>query len=197
MQTLYRAVSRQEFDASRRYVRQSTPRAPSNVPYVVDNLWEWLRPAGAPSRRHAAYASPTPALALANASSAGSDRSEYVVCAVELEGDVRVAQLKVSDARHHPDLRRLQRLVLEVLGKDFHAASLPERCAVGPLFMPFMTKNDLQSLAHTAPDVQTIFDLAKDRSDFWATASAELDPESDGELFFELANGASYRLTPL
>lgn len=87
-------------------------RIPSNVPYVVDNLWEWLRPEDMPSRRHAIYASPTPELALANASAALAPGEIYVACRVIVApAHIRVAQLAVRDAREHPDIRTVSRWV--------------------------------------------------------------------------------------
>ena len=74
---LFRAIpSSQLVAAEKGFRRQSTIRVPSNVPYVVDNLWESLRPKNMPSRRHAIYASPTPELALQNASAQLADGDE-------------------------------------------------------------------------------------------------------------------------
>jgi len=60
---LFRATSESRIDEAQKYRRAGTIRIPSSVPYVVDNLWEWLRPVGMPSLRHAVYASPAPELA--------------------------------------------------------------------------------------------------------------------------------------
>jgi hypothetical protein len=38
--------------------RQTTRRPPGNIPYIVDNLWEWMRPDSFPCRRHSVFASP-------------------------------------------------------------------------------------------------------------------------------------------
>ncbi len=76
------------------YKRQTTLRIPSNFPYFVDNIWEWLRPAPMPSRRHAVYASPTPELALENASAPLAEGDRYVAYRVIVEShEIRVAQL--------------------------------------------------------------------------------------------------------
>lgn len=116
--------------------RQSTVRVPSNVPYVVDNLWESLRPKHMPSRRHAIYASPTVELALRNASAALRQGDEYVACRVIVDPDhIRVAHLQVKDAREHSDIR----LISQWVSKYGHAlAELPmaAKHKLAPLFMP-------------------------------------------------------------
>lgn len=54
---LFRAIPASRLaDAAIGIGRQSTVRVHSNVPYVVDNLWESLRPKKMPYRRHAIYA---------------------------------------------------------------------------------------------------------------------------------------------
>lgn len=88
----------------------TTSRAPGNVPYLIDNLWEWLRPADYASRRTAAFASPTTELAAAGASGSVQDAWGLELLdgqpAFQINGGKNPA-----DARHHEDIRRLQRLV--------------------------------------------------------------------------------------
>lgn len=196
---LYRAVARDNAPTpSTNHVRIETLRAPSNVPYLVDNLWEFLRPEHMPSRRHAAYASPTPELALANASSvAGADRSAYDAFEVKIQGKAKVAHLAVTDARYHNDIRQLPKAILDVLGKEFSALPLADRMAVGPLFMPYMRKADLLELAKGDARIQQCLDKAAQVSTFWSSAKVLPNPASAGELFFELDEGASYQLLAL
>lgn len=197
MQTLYRAVPIKNFDPTKVYRPHATARPPSNVPYVVDNLWEVLRPITMPSRRHAIYASPTPALALANASSGGADRSEYVVCTVNVDASrVRIAQLQCTDARDHGDVRRLQRMVIEELG-DLQALSFKDRCAIGPLFLPVLSAGDARQLTGMSAEIARVIAKATAISYFWASASNDVSPDSAGELFFELPEDGSYTLTPI
>jgi hypothetical protein len=85
---LYRAVPRENFNPDVIGRAHATRRVPSNVPFVVDNLWEYLRPEHLPSRRHAIYASPTPELALQNASVAGPLRDRYQACLLEVFREV-------------------------------------------------------------------------------------------------------------
>jgi hypothetical protein len=110
---LFRAIpSSRLADADKGFRGHSTIRIPSNAPYVVDNLWEFLRPKSMPSRRHAIYASPTPEFALQNASAALSDGDEYVACRVVVDPQkIRIAQLQVTDARYHSDIRLIGKWV--------------------------------------------------------------------------------------
>lgn len=193
---LFRAVPRANAPAAdTAHTKHTTLRAPSNVPYLVDNLWEALRPENMPSRRHAAYASPTPELALANASAiAGDDKNAYAVFEVSIKGNAKVAHLTVTDARYHPDIRQLPKAILDVLGKDFSALPLAERIAVAPLFMPYITKEDIAALACSTPLVQACLEKAQATSTFWKSARTTPCTKSAGELFFELGAGAVYYL---
>lgn len=196
---LYRAVPRQQASSiQEQHARAQTLRAPSNVPYLVDNLWEAFRPDNMPSRRHAVYASPTPELALANASSLPTvDRAAYTVFEVQMQGPATVAHLDISDARHHADVRLLPKLVLDILGRDFSLLPLQDRLAVAPLFMPYMRRDELLALARHNPRLQECLDKAEQVSTFWPNARPHPCADRDGELFFELAPGSTYRLVPI
>jgi len=174
--------------------RQSTVRVPSNVPYVVDNLWESLRPKHMPSRRHAIYASPTVELALRNASAALRQGDEYVACRVIVDPDhIRVAHLQVKDAREHSDIR----LISQWVSKYGHAlAELPmaAKHKLAPLFMPGLRRNELTDLWKADALVAELFTYVTQHSTFWSSASAVAQP-TDGELFFELLGATdTYRL---
>lgn len=196
---LFRAVPRiNEPSADTTHTKHTSLRAPSNVPYLVDNLWEHLRPSHMPSRRHAAYASPTPELALANASAiVGDEKNAYAVFEVSIKGQAKVAHLNVTDARYHDDIRQLPKAILNVLGEDFSALPLAERMAVAPLFMPYMKKEDILVLAASQPVVQACLDKALSVSTFWKSARTTPCATSTGELFFELADDAAYHLVAI
>ena len=93
---------------------RTTLRLPSNVPYVVDNLWEFLRPDHMPSRRYSIYASPTPELARQNCS--GSDQGQGLcVYRLVIQGEALLAQLPVKDAREHADVQLTRHTVQSVV----------------------------------------------------------------------------------
>lgn len=194
---LYRAIPSSRLEAASKGLgRQSTIRIPSNVPYIVDNLWEWLRPEGRPSRRHAIYASPTAELALANASGPLSEGECYIACRVVVDpNQIQVAHLTVSDAREHPDIRLIGRWV-SAHGQAFADLALAQKQLLAPLFMPGLCREELEILHHADSLIADICEYARQASTFWTSAQAEIGG-SDGELFFELQESATYCLEPL
>lgn len=181
-------------DVSKRHTRFNTRRLPSNIPYSIDNLWEFLRPANKPSRRHAVYASPSPELALANASAYTADTSEgYAAYALVFNHPPAFMQLSVTDARYHPDVKALQRIVHETLGAEFGALPLAQKLAVAPLFLPGVSADELRQAGLQCGLLQNILDQAGAASTFWDGKDV-LDPMSEGELFFELDEKNSYVL---
>ncbi len=86
-------------DVDRPLTTPANDRLPKHLPRYVDNLWEWRRPDGLPSRRACAFASPTPELALR------SGPTDGVVCRVRVRPPCRLVQLRGHpDARDHPDV---------------------------------------------------------------------------------------------
>lgn len=205
---LYRAAPRRNFDPNFLVGRRrTTSRIPSNVPFVVDNLWEYLRPDLLPSRRRAVYASPSPELALASASTDESFRESYVVCELEFfreslgarsvaEPLYRALQLTVPDASEHPDVFLLKKLALARLGAEFADLPLSEKLGAAALFLPGATPEDLNQAAQANPAVRAILSAATELSTFWSDVQ-EPSADKTGEVFFELLPGAAYRLKPL
>lgn len=191
---MYRAVPKDGFKAETLYTALPSRRTPSNVPYLVDNIWEWLRPSHAPSRRHAVYASPTPELALANASAAGIDPSLYIACELVFDGEgVKLAHLNVVDARQHKDISRLLRHVSSRHGADFSNLALAEKLAFAPLYLPAVSREELSAyFASSAAATKLSEELAL-MSTFWDDTSSTPE-DHNGELFFELPPGAVYQL---
>lgn len=194
---LFRAIPKSKLAKSAEsYRRQSTLRIPSNVPFVVDNLWEWLRPDSMPSRRHAIYASATPELALENASAPLVEGDYYVACRVVVDAkEIRMAQLHMSDARHHEDIRMISRW-LSRHSQEFTEIPLAERQALALLFTPGLRRNELEDLRKQNPLIQDLCAYVREQSTFWPTAFTQPNGTS-GELFFELIDFAFYRLEPL
>lgn len=168
--------------------RRATLRLPVNVPFIIDNLWEYLRPEHMPCRRHAVFASPSPALALA--SCAGTEKGRGLgVYEVVLTGDVKTAQLAVRDAKFHSDIARivgvLPRRIAELAP---HAAA---RQSVAMLFLPGALKDEWSALASASEVAAALISEMVSLSSFWHEARAEVSL-SDGEVFFELGEGSSY-----
>ena len=188
----YRAVKTltpAELDEVHRW--RPTMRLPTNVPYIVDNLWEYLRPAHMPCRRHAVYVSPSPELAIECAARPG-ERSKYTAYAVELVGAHTITQLDVADARYHPD-------VTSILGKvklkqtEWPRFPWATQLCLGMLFMPGCIKETWERVAREDAVAANFIEELRNESTFWTTAR---EPRRDcsGELFFELASKSHYRL---
>lgn len=193
---MYRAVPKASFVQDTVYSEQKTKRVPSNVPYIIDNLWELLRPEEFPSRRFSAYASPTPELALDNASAVGNIKDDYMVCEVIFSGSVKLAHLSVIDARHHADISILMRHVIKRLGVDFSNMSLADKITHAALFMPAVSKKELFSYFEESAEKKRFLWEIKGLSSFWFDAKREAQPHN-GELLFEVSNGLTYQLKPI
>jgi hypothetical protein len=115
------------------------PRPPINVPNIVDNLWEWARPAHYACRRYAAFASSSPELAQANGPAGG------VVCRVEFDGEARVCRLRgLPDARLHADCIALPILLYDHLGSHWLAAALAAKLSAGRLWLPCLAADEVE-----------------------------------------------------
>ncbi len=170
-----------------------TRRAPGNVPYVVDNLWEWSRPEGLPSRRHCVCASPSAALAqeLGGTSSGTVFRIKNLVRA-------KVAQIPQQDARYHPDATSLHKTLLKLLDPAWvgNNKNLDGMLAIAPLWMPCLPREDAEALFRNHRSLGEIEEALRAAIKFWGGAQVvSLDdpwPFPDGEIFFE---AASWELT--
>ncbi len=192
---LFRAVPRHRLPAALTWTgRQNGKRIPGNVPYVVDNVWEFLRPDTMPSRRHAIYASPTPELALENAN-ADDRQGGYVACYVRIQGGFKIAQLHVNDARHHQDVKAITRL-LQKHSSELTECPFESKQQIAPLFLPGITVAELQACLLQSPVLTCLFEQITPASVFWGGASNAISSHS-GELFFELDQEAEYRLDPV
>jgi hypothetical protein len=191
---IYRAVPASEVNAGLPVRRNPGRRLPGNVSYLADNLWEFARPAGMPSRRHAVYASPTPALALQNATAGGLRQDEYVACRLEFHHEPPVIQLTVSDARYHPDIRRLQQSVNNTLG-EWSAGDIGSKLALAPLFLPGVTREELAAAMAGDPLLDRVVRTAVAAVTLWSPEPGAVSP--DGELFFEIGDDNFYTLQPV
>lgn len=170
-----------------------TTRLPVNVPYVVDNLWEYLRPAGMPCRRQGIYASPSAASALA---SAGTEDQRHLFSAYEvrIEGEHRVTQIPQKDAREHPDIRRVLRLLQERQA-DWESQPWESRQRAALLFSPACTREDWLRLVNEDAVARDFIQEAAALSSFWNDAATP-GHYPHGEVFFELVGASTYRLVP-
>jgi len=193
--TLFRAVP--VTDSSIQGEPQSargTTRMPMNVPYVIDNVWEYLRPEAMPCRRHAVYASPTPMLAASYITASAKGRGTAVYQLV-ISGTAKVAQLAVEDAKLHPDIRAVGAIVqascAELMDSPWDAKQ-----AAAVLFMPGASKADLRRCVEGSPFAAEFIRQASAKSTFWWDAKVGVFNPT-GEVFFELAAHSTYVLKSL
>ena len=174
-------------DADQRnpYRPRPTRRAPGNVPYIVDNLWEWRRPHHMPSRRHCVCVSPHPELA----AQAGGTLSGRVF-RVEVSG-ARMAQIPQCDAREHPDAvgeQSLPRFVLRLLGQAWLDGPAKIKMPEALLWTPCLAQAEVEAV-FTSERLASVRDNVWDAIHFWDDARS-IVPDSEwpfpgGEIFFE------------
>jgi len=173
---------------------RKTVRLPLNVPYIVDNLWEHLRPGSAPCRRQAVYASPVAALAARYVTAEAKGRGTAVY-ELLISGPAKIAQLQVEDAKLHGDIAAVRKL-LQALSVVVLEASWEARQSMAPLFMPVADKADMLRTIATSPLAASFIEQANQLSRFWSDVSTDnFNPV--GEIFFQLAPGSTYRLLPI
>lgn len=184
---LFRSILKSDYIEEKKYHSHKTKRAPSNVPYLIDNVWEYLRPQHLPSRRFAIYASPNYQSALDSASS-GRKPDEYMVCEIIMPDNVKVAHLGVVDAKYHPDIKILQKAIMSYL--NFNDLTIYEKMEYASLFLPCVEPSELKLNEKVVKLLNHVAHL----STFWQDANTYIDPDGLGELFFELEPNQSYTL---
>ena len=179
------------------YGRLPTKRLPKDVPFLVDNAWEWVRACvypTYPSRRYAVFA----AASVASARQWATNTAH--VYEVILPASQRVAQHRLQEAIvRHADLQTVQRMVSSVLQKSGCAdRPLAERSSQACLFAPGLDAAEVGAILRAWPEIGALQDELLERLTFWREvgliSAAEARPEL-GEVFFEPSE-SGYRLEP-
>jgi len=181
---IYRSLSKASYSPELKQ-HKTTKRAPSNVPYVVDNIWEWLRPENMPTRRLTVCASPFKELALKYAT------SNDLLCSVGFAGKTNVVQItNYQDAKLHPDVKKLPRLITKYLGQNWLDSDLVNKQSYGQLFIPLLSSEEVSSLLST-PELLDLKEQLTKTSTFWQDVNHVDDDYqlTDGELFFYADDG--------
>ena len=157
-------------------------RPPGNVPYLVDNLWEWSRPTEFPNRRLCAFASPTKELALSSITQKAED---YKVGSVILQGNSKIAQIENVDAKFYKDVKTLPKCFLDI-NKNWTDFSVNEKLPLGKLFMPCLTRDEVEEVL-SLPEHMEYYTKLKLALTFWTNAKLITDKllYEQGEIFFE------------
>lgn len=173
-----------------------TMRPPGNVPYLVDNLWEWVRPASYPCRRTSVFASPTKELAFKSGPPKG------MAFEIEFYGQPVIAQLKgFTDSKYHPECKSLKKLLINLLRKESNEWwmdwNLQKKSQVCQLWFPCLRREEVEELFKTVPLLQAIKGEVQSKISYWNDVElVDIEdpklPDLEGEIFFEARDG--YRL---
>jgi hypothetical protein len=191
--------AKEDADLEKTYTPYEMRRPPGHVPYLVDNLWEWTRPEGYPSRRHAKFGNPDSQEALRSAKLRSLDQ----VYRVEFLGTPKIVQMKTDkDARDHDDCRTLRKRVLKTLdgnGKrhSWVSQDLVQKGVARLLFQPCLTKEEVEWIFDESHTLRPHRDEIRSAVDFWGDV-VEVEPgnlaNQKGEVIFGYEEG--FRLHP-
>ena len=168
-------------------------RPPGNIPYIVDNLWEWARPSEYANRRMSAFASPTPELA---AIAYGSDCHVYKVEFPE-NSSFKICQLirpdKNQDSRFHYECKCLKKKIIGHFGNNWFDNDLREKQKIACLWMPCLKKEETEYFFQNSDQLKGIKDELYNFIKYWNDVVLLKDqediPDDQGELFFEYPDG--------
>ena len=187
---IYRAKKGKEPDSFKSIDYKNTRRPPSNVPYMVDNLWEWARPEEYPNRRHAKFASPKPEQALRSAD-LPVDSLEDVFC-LEFVGEPVIAQLPgVEDAKMHSDCDDLRSTLFDLLGGKYTwcTEDFVQKHPAGQLFQPCLTAEEVDYLLDTTEELHSRKEEIREEVDYWddleLIGTESIADEEKGEILFQ------------
>ena len=183
---IYRSVSR-EVSPGKLNLYRTTARLPGNVPYLIDNLWEWKRPEKSPNRRYSVYASPQAQLAQ-ELGGVGNGK----VYQVKFEGKVKVAQIKHKDSKKHPECRSLIKLLTQHLQQSWVDSPIETKNKAGRLWMPCLSKTEIETIFNDTDTLKEIKAVMWDSIKYWEDTrllAREETPSNTGEIFFEAFDG--------
>ena len=185
---IFRCVIEKPDTTTKLKMPKNTMRPPGNVPYIVDNLWEWKRPEGYPNRRYSVFASPQPSLARDSGPKGGT------VYSVEFEGKYKLCQVVgYADSKEHPECRSLKKLILNKLGQEWIDSSLSAKKEIGRLWIPCLSKGDVDQLFGKIPLLKEFRDEVYNCIKYWDDVvlikSGQPIRNEKGELFFEPLKG--------
>ena len=187
---VYRALSTRPAPGAILKTRSNTPRPSANVPAVVDNLWEWKRADGFPSRRHAAFANARPEIC---------PQQNGVLCRVALLAPYRLCQVTgLDDSKGHQECSSLPRFLGRTLGESWFGFSLDQKSWAGRLWIPCLSKSEIELLFATVEPLRQVRDELWQLIRYWEGVrllESPLDADECGELFFEAHEG--YQVWPM
>ena len=197
--SIYRAHEEKKPDTFKEAKDRGTRRPPSNVPYVVDNLWEWTRPEAYPDRRRSKFASPDYEQALRSRDLPTSQVQS--VFRLEFVGKPVVAQLSarneegelIGDAKNHPDCKKLRKLLIDKLdgGKNrffWPSQAMAEKHPASQLFQPCLTAEEVGRLFDNVDELRPHKDEIWRQVTYWddlELIEADSLYNQEGEVLFQ------------
>ena len=185
---IFRSVKKKPDTTTKFRTYKNTMRRPGNVPYVIDNLWEWKRPKRYPNRRYSVFASPQPNLAIASGPKGGT------VYRVKFKGKYRLCQLEgYSDSKDHQECKLLRKLLFDLFGQEWIDGKLTYKQEFGKLWIPCLSKDDMNHLFGANEKLRELRDEIYNSINYWDDVVLIKDgkpiPDEKGELFFEPLEG--------
>lgn len=190
---IFRAVPKANLAPGKLHSRHAGSRLPGNLPYFLDNLWEYTRPPAMPSRRQAVFASPTTELAIASACPTAANRDDYIALEVRFHSlPKKLMQLSVKDARYHKDVSTLQKFVNKQW-RRLEERTLESKLSWAPFFLPGTSAAELSAALAGSASLRALIDDATGLVRIWDDA-----PDiACGEISFELEDDNFYTLWPV
>ena len=196
MPTMYR-LDTPAANQNNPYRPRGTMRMPGNVPFIVDNLWEWSRPPHMPSRRLSVYASPTPELALELSGAANGQ-----IFTVHPVG-AKIVQIPWRDAKFCPEADSsspafLGRIIAKMFNQQWIDAPMNNKLPEALLWAPCLTKDEVQEIMVGSQYLAHRIDEIRNNIRFWKNAALQYLNRNwtfrEGEIFFK---ARSWTLNPL
>ena len=98
-----------------------------------------------------------------------------------------------ADSKNHPDCKRLRKQIFKTLGQKWIDAPLSEKEDFGKLWIPCLTKGDMNHLFGKIEQLRKIRDEVYDAVSYWEDVAlydpGQQIPDEKGELFFEPLEG--------
>lgn len=185
---IFRSVIKTDHTAKILYKSKRTMRPPRNVPYIVDNLWEWKRPMQYPSRRFSTFASPQQHLCKKSGPTGGT------VFIVEFKGGFKLCQLiSWEDSKFHRECQSLINLLQDKIKQNSYKKKRPYRDVLKKLWTPCLTKEEINELFEKVEILRDIRDEIYNAINYWKDVrlirNVNHIPDKVGELFFETIDG--------
>jgi len=192
MFNIYRAVSKKQV-IDKLIKPHSTMRPPGNIPYIVDNLWEWVRPSEYANRRMSAFASPTPELA---AAAYDSDCHVYKVEFPE-NSSFKICQLirpdQNQDSKFHDECKSLKKKIIKYISSKWFDNDLEMKQRSSCLWMPCLKKEETETILSEFDGLNNIKEELYNSIKYWDDVvlldRLSVVPNNQGEIFFEYPDG--------